>query len=250
MNCSHSVTKVAVFVAYKSFLITILNIVTRIFEAGPAGAQEERSQRGDPQRRPAAVASQGCEMVRADRMNRVGAFEAALMRMPRICALLLVCLAVPAHLAAQTEADRESVNAVVESLFATTGLNSAELPHSPGTWSLVIARFAKGDSREVAIPANAAEAYMVVGNTESLGTDVDICIYGPAGDQVTCDTLDDSVPVVSFTAETAGTYRAVMTAASVEGGGTSFAGMIVLRDVDEGDDGADGPAKDGGGSRK
>ena len=154
--------------------------------------------------------------------------------MPQICALLLACLAVPAHLAAQTEADRESVNRVVESLLASAGEFGDEIPHSPGTWSLVVARFAKGDSREVAIPAGAAETYRVFGTTESLGTDIDICIYGPAGDQVDCDTLDDSVPVVIFTAETEGTYRAVMTAASVEGGGTSFAGMIVLRRLDQG----------------
>ena len=156
----------------------------------------------------------------------------------QICALLLVCLAVPAHLAAQTVADRESVNRVVGSLLASAGEFGDEIPHGPGTWSLVVARFAKGDSREVPIPAGAAETYRVVGATESPGTDIDICIYGPAGDQVDCDTLDDSIPVVIFTAESEGTYKAVMTAASVEGGGTSFAGMIVKRCyLDEGDEG-------------
>ena len=156
--------------------------------------------------------------------------------MPQICGLLLVCLPAQGHLTAQTVADRESVNEVVEGLFAAAGMLGTEISHSPGTWSLVIARFAKGDSREVAIPAEAAEAYTVVGRAESLGTDIDICIYGPAGDQVDCDTLLDGVPLVSFTAETEGTYRAVLTAASVEGGGTSFGGMLVSRDLDEGDE--------------
>ena len=167
-------------------------------------------------------------------MNRTGAFEAARKRMPQICALLLVCLAVPTHLAGQTPADREAVSWVVELLFVSAGEFGYEIPHSPGTWSLVVARFARGDSRQVAIPAEAGQDYRVIGATESVRTDIDICIYGPGGNPVDCDTLDDSVPVVSFTAKTAGTYRAVLTAVSVEGGGTSFAGMVVLRELDEG----------------
>lgn len=106
-------------------------------------------------------------------MNRIGAFEAARARMPRICALLLICLAVPAHLAAQTLTDRESVNRVVGSLLASAGELGDEISHGPGTWSLVVARFAKGDSREVAIPAGVAETYRVIGATESFGTDMD-----------------------------------------------------------------------------
>lgn len=147
---------------------------TRFLSRGPA-VQGEGPQRGDLQRRPAAVARG--KMERAERMNRVGAFEAALMRMPRICALLLVCLAVPAHLAAQTEADRESVNEGMESLLA------------------------KGDSREVEIPAGAGEEYEVAGTTESPGADIDICIYGPTGDQVVV------VLIVSFTSKTEGIDR-------------------------------------------
>ena len=169
-------------------------------------------------------------------MNFIGAFEAARKKVLPMCVLLPIWLAIPSGVAGQTEADRESVNVVVVGLVAAAGLIGDEIPHSPGTWSLVIARFAKGDSREVPIPARAGEEYVAKGAAESLGTDVDICIYGPAGDQIDCDTLDDSVPVVTFTAKTEGTYRAVMTAASVEGGGTSFAGMIVLREL-EGDEG-------------
>lgn len=65
-------------------------------------------------------------------------------------------------------------------------------------------------------------------------TDVDICVYGPEGNRIDCDTLEDNVPIVGFMAETDGAYRAVMTAASVAGGGTSYAGMVVLRIPDEG----------------
>ena len=167
--------------------------------------------------------------------------------MPRICALLLVCLAVPAHLAAQTVADREPVNRVVELLFAAVGEYGEEVTRHPDSWSVVIAKFAKGDSREIEFPAKVGEECSVEGVAESTGTDVDICVYGPDGGPVECDTLDDHVPIVGFTAKTEGTYRAVMTASSIQGGGTSDAGMIVLRPVD---DGADGAAKDGGGSGK
>ena len=169
-------------------------------------------------------------------MNRIGTFEAARKRVPHICGLLLVCLSVPSGLVGQTAADRESVNRVVEALLTFAGGMGDEIPHNPEAWSLAIARFAKGDSREVAISAKAGENYEVNGVAESLGADVDICIYGPAGDPVDCDTLEDSFPIVSFTAKTEGTYRAVMTAVSVEGGGTSFAGMIVLRRLNEGEE--------------
>ena len=166
-------------------------------------------------------------------MNRIGAFGAARKRTPRIFSIVLACLAAPTGLVAQTLADRESVARVVETLFPLAR-EYTEIPHIPGTWSLVIARFAKGDSREIAIPAKAGQDYEVWGAAESVGTDIDICIYGPTGDPVACQTDEDSVPIVFFTPKTEGTYRAVMTAVSVEGGGTSFAGMVVLRDIDDG----------------
>ena len=71
-------------------------------------------------------------------------------------------------------------------------------------------------------------------------TDVDICVYDPEGDQVECDAMEDNFPIVGFIAEAEGVYRAVLTAASVEGGGTSFAGMVVFRVLDEGEDGTGG----------
>ena len=183
---------------------------------------------------PAARRDSSDETKRANTVNRIGAFKAARKRMPKICALLLVCLALPAHLAAQTVADREAVARVMDRLIPSDRERpGSELASYPETWSLVIARFAKGDSREVGFPAEATERYRVIGATGSPGTDIDICIYGPGGNPVDCDTLDDSLPIVSFTAKTAGTYRAVLTAVSVEGGGTSFAGMVVLRRLEQ-----------------
>ena len=181
----------------------------------------------------------------ANTVNRIGAFEVARTQMLRICAPLLVCLPVPSGLVGQTLADRESVARVMDQLIPSdrerVGL---ELPRHPETWSLVIARFAKGDSREVVFPAEASEEYHVIGATDSswTGTDIDICIYGPEGNPVACDTLEDGYPIVSFTAKMSGTYQVVLTAVSVEGGGTSFAGMVVLRYADEGEN-AEGAGK-------
>ncbi len=141
--------------------------------------------------------------------------------------LVLICVTVPMELTAQTKADRESVNRVIELLFNTAGEFGDEIAPLPGVWSVAIARFAKGDSREIVFPATVGEWYSVEGVSEAVGTDVDICVYGPEGDQIDCDTLDDNVPIVSFTAEMDGVYRAVMTAASVEGGGMSYAGMTL-----------------------
>ena len=148
--------------------------------------------------------------------------------MLRLSALLLVCLVTPTDLTAQTEADRASVNKVMERLFNTAGQADDEVARHPGTWSVVIAKFTKGDSRAIEIPAKVGERYHVIGSSESYETDVDICAYDPEGDQLMCDTEEDNFPVVTFSARTEGVYRAVMTAASVEGG-KSFAGMVVLR---------------------
>ena len=167
--------------------------------------------------------------------NPAGASRTAGMRMLQLSALLLICLANPTNLTAQSEADRESVARVVELLFLVAGeFEGEEVARHPGIWSVVVARFAKGDMREIEIPAKVGEWYQIEGASDSDGTDVDICVYGPEGDEIRCDTMEDNIPIVGFTAETEGVYRAVMTAASVEGGGTSYAGIMVLRKGDGG----------------
>ena len=152
-----------------------------------------------------------------------------------LCVLLLICVASPAGLEAQTTTDRESIRGVVDLLFlnADPDVTGDEVARHPGIWSVVIARFAKRDSREIEILAKVGEWYRVDGASESNGTDVDICIYGPEGDQIDCDTYEDNFPIVGFIAETDGVHRAVMTAASVKGGGTSFAGIVVFQVSDE-----------------
>ena len=114
----------------------------------------------------------------------------------------------PGRRDAQTEADRESVTKVIEQLFNTAGEDKDGLARIPETWSVAIARFAKGDSREIEIPAKVGETYQVIGGSESDDTDVDICVYGPDGDQIDCDTMQDKLPRRDIRG-TVGTYRAV-----------------------------------------
>lgn len=88
-------------------------------------------------------------------------------------------------------------------------------------------RFAKGDEKALEFRARAGGTYSIVG----IGldrADVDIRLFGPGGELIGEDVLDDDLPVVVFTAETPGEYRAVMSAAAVSRGG-SYAGMVVLR---------------------
>ena len=169
-------------------------------------------------------------------MNVAGASERPGKRLLPLFVLLLGCLTSQPGLAAQTTADRESIRSVVDLLFLNadnTELSGDEVARHPGIWSVVIARFAKGDSSEIEIPAKVGEWYRAEGASDSDGTDVDICIYSPEGDQIGRDTGEDNFPIKGFIAETDGVYRAVMTAASVEGGGTAFAGMVVFRVSEE-----------------
>ena len=103
----------------------------------------------------------------------------------------------------------------MEGLFSTAGDTNDEVARHLGVWSVVVAQFAKGDTRELAIPAKVGERYAVQGDAESFDTDVDICVYAPGGAQIECDTLEDSYPIVAFIARADGVYRAVMMAASV-----------------------------------
>ena len=113
------------------------------------------------------------------------------------------------------------------------------LPDDGGAWGLVVGRFAKGDEKALEFRAGAGETYSIVG----IGldrADVDIRLFGPGGELIGEDVLDDHVPVVIFTAEASGVYRAVMSAAAVGSGG-SYAGMVVLRPPAE--EGACGSAR-------
>ena len=140
--------------------------------------------------------------------------------------LLFAPWVAPADLTAQSE---ESHAAAAERIVQAL-LSSREgygFPDDGGAWGLVVGRFATGDEKALEFRAGAGETYSIVG----IGldrADVDIRLIGPGGELIGEDVLDDHVPVVIFTAEASGVYRAVMSAAAVGSGG-SYAGMVVLR---------------------
>ena len=104
-------------------------------------------------------------------------------------------------------------------------------PSDGDAWGLVVGRFAKGDAKALEFTASAGETYHIIGAGLD-GADVDIRLFGPQGELIDEDVLDDEFPVVVFTAGARGTHRAVMSAAAVSSGG-SYAGMVVLLPPEE-----------------
>ena len=159
--------------------------------------------------------------------------------------LLLMPWAGWGELAAQDEEDHaaavERIAGVLLSARAEYGF-----PNDGGAWGLVVGWFAKGDEKAVDFSARVGEAYVIVG----IGlddADVDIRLFGPDGELIDEDVLDDHFPVVSFTAQIEGTYRAVMSAAAVSSGG-SYAGMAVLQPPEDSNEpaGSRDPRDEGG----
>ena len=74
-------------------------------------------------------------------------------------------------------------------------------PSDGGAWGLVVGRFAKADEKALEFRASAGETYHILGIGLD-GVDVDIRLFGPQGELIDEDVLDDNVPVVVFTAET------------------------------------------------
>lgn len=144
--------------------------------------------------------------------------------------MLLQCAGAGAgHLKAQTETEpAAAVERIVDTLLGyQTGYG---FPIEGEGWGFVVGRFEKGDEKAVEFAADVGVTYSLVG----IGldeADVDIHLFGPEGALIAEDVLDDNVPVVSFRAESRGTYRAVMSAAAVRGG-SSYAGMAILRPPD------------------
>ena len=161
-------------------------------------------------------------------MNPVGARRAPGTRMPRLCALLLLCLANPLGLAAQTTTDRESVSKVIEGLFQLAGEQDG-LARLPGSWSVVVAQFAKGDSRELRIPAKTGdhtESSVIPRPSAQTSTSASTTSKAPPVD---CETYADDFPSCCSLQKQMESTGPSLTAASDERGGTSYAGMIVLR---------------------
>lgn len=103
-----------------------------------------------------------------------------------------------------------------------------QLVPESGQWGLVFGWFAEGEDKEITFAVSKGETYMLAGGGDDSSEDLDICVYDAQGDEVDCDVLTDNFPLVEFTAETSGTYRAVLNAYSLSGS-TSYAGMALLR---------------------
>ena len=138
----------------------------------------------------------------------------------------------------QVNAEVEAEHAAAVERIAQVLLSGSReyaFPDDGGAWGLVVGRFEKGDEKAVEFGADVGEFYSIRGFGLA-GADVDIRVFDPEGILIREDVLEDNVPVVSFTAESRGTYRAVMSAGTVTGG-SSYAGMVVLRPPDLRNDG-------------
>ena len=145
----------------------------------------------------------------------------------------VILLLFPSAGVGQVNAEVEAEHAAAVERIARVLLGGSReyaFPDDGGAWGFVIGRFEKGDEKTVEFGADVGEFYSVRGFGLA-GADVDIRVFDPEGILIREDVLGDNVPVVSFTAESRGTYRAVMSAAAVTGG-SSYAGMVVLRPPD------------------
>ena len=103
-----------------------------------------------------------------------------------------------------------------------------ELIPEEGQWGLVFGWFAEGEEKEIRFNVTSGESYLIAGGGDANSDDLDVCVYDQYGDEIECDTLTDNFPLVEFTAESNGTFRAVLNAYSLSGS-TSYAGMAILR---------------------
>ena len=142
----------------------------------------------------------------------------------------LVLVLCPAAGVGQVDAEAEAEHAaaigrIVNGLLSYRA--DYDLPSDGSAWGFVVGRFRKGDEKAVEFNAEVDKRYLLVGVGLD-NADVDIRLFDSRGILIAEDVLDDAVPVVSFTAESGGTYRAVMSAAGVREG-ISYAGMAILQ---------------------
>ena len=103
-----------------------------------------------------------------------------------------------------------------------------QLVPESGQWGLVFGWFAEGEEKEIVFTTTKGQAYMIAGGGDASSEDLDICVYDAQGAEVRCDVLTDNYPLVEFTAEMSGEYRAVLNAYALKEL-TSYAGMVILR---------------------
>lgn len=102
------------------------------------------------------------------------------------------------------------------------------IPES-GQWGLVFGWFSEGEEKDITFSVTLGERYMLAGGGDDNVDDIDICVYDQTGREVECDTAIDNFPLVSFIAHSTGTWRATLTAYSLNSP-TAYAGMALLRE--------------------
>ncbi|MXX56212.1 MAG: hypothetical protein F4Z44_10600 [Gemmatimonadetes bacterium] len=130
--------------------------------------------------------------------------------------------------AGQDSVERAVVS-VVQELFGWVHVDDEySLVPDYGQWGVGGGWFAEGEEKEGGFAVSAGAGYKMAGKGDRKVADLDICVYDSVGREVGCDELADAIPLVTFTASRSGTYRAVLTAYSLESF-TAYAGMILLR---------------------
>ena len=91
-------------------------------------------------------------------------------------------------------------------------------------WEAVRVAFLVAGSARMEFEADSDIEYTAVGLADK--GDIDLCVYDPNGDRVSCDTLSNPRPVVTFTTRglEEGTYSAVL---EVVSGSPQYVGMLV-----------------------
>ena len=96
-----------------------------------------------------------------------------------------------------------------------------------GQWGLVFGWFSEGEEKDISFNVTVGERYMIAGGGDGNVDDIDICVYDNRGREVECDVATDAFPVVSFIAHSSGTWRATLTAYSLNSL-AAYAGMALL----------------------
>lgn len=78
-----------------------------------------------------------------------------------------------------------------------------------GQRGLVGGLFREGESKSIEFDVTAASCYTVAGAGKAVATDLDLCIYDDDGRRVHCGRKSDAIPILSSTAASNGTDRAV-----------------------------------------
>lgn len=150
------------------------------------------------------------------------------MSCPRWSSALLLAIGLTAFAAAPAPTSAQSISDAIDEVLDWLDEGYDLIPEH-GQWGLLFGWFSESEEKEIRFNVTSGETYMIAGGGDANSEDLDICVYDQYNDEVECDVLTDNYPLVSFTAERSGTYRAVLTAYSLSGS-TSYAGMAVLRE--------------------